>query len=587
MSLKLCFNSEIHRVSKLPVNFNALISHSQALFTSKLPIRWALEYIDEENDRVMIASDHDYQSLLEDVGKGKSVKIFITEKSEQSSFVVENYEKILEAEPEPVNQPQQTKIEQAELREESKVPEAQAQTIRFAPQLKQLKEIEPLSPITKSAEQKAHHKYKALRLMKKLSSKDLSKEDREKFEAKLTQCMAKLNPEDLQWVTQQANCQSSEKLGKVKGEKEKCKPHLKYKAAGLLKKLSRKDLPIEEKEEKEKKLKACQAKMTPEDYQWAVEHATNLPATDQSKAKKLHAKCKAAHLLRKISNPEISKEDREKLEKKLSKINSVLTPEEIELAAQQASTKIDDEDCRKPNKYKVRNILRRLMFEPELSPDEKQDLEKKLSELKVKMPLEELDWVDEKIAKFQEKLKKIQSKRNKNLKEKITTFLQDSASQIAGFIVQGEKLEKPGKVLREFADVFESLTEEQRKEINTVMKGVPQKIADMETERKKHKQEKRLARAQNSKSRSKSRPQKSDEEKPKRKGFFGRKRESTDKIEKPLAEEPKYQKGVSRKADSLKEIFPEADIEKLLEFVAANNKLSTEELVESYLANKK
>ena len=90
MSLKLCFESEIHRVSKLPVSFNALIQYSQSLFSSKLPNFWALEYIDEENDKIMIANEQDYASVLEDVSRGRTVKIFVTEKNQNSSFVIEN-----------------------------------------------------------------------------------------------------------------------------------------------------------------------------------------------------------------------------------------------------------------------------------------------------------------------------------------------------------------------------------------------------------------------------------------------------------------------------------------------------------------
>jgi hypothetical protein len=95
MSLKLCFNSEIHRVSKLPVNFNALIQYSQALFSSKLPSNWMLEYIDDDNDHIMIATDSDFQSVLDDISKGKNLKIFVTEKKEHDSDI-ENFEEIID-----------------------------------------------------------------------------------------------------------------------------------------------------------------------------------------------------------------------------------------------------------------------------------------------------------------------------------------------------------------------------------------------------------------------------------------------------------------------------------------------------------
>jgi hypothetical protein len=577
MSLKLCFSSEIHRVSKPPVSFKALISHSQELFSSKLPTRWALEYIDEENDKVVLSSDHDYQALLEDVSKGKNVKIFITEKAEHSSFAVENFEQILESEPvqEAIPRPE-TKEAPKISKEESKIAEIQTQkTFKlFAPQFKT---NEPLSPIAKS-ESKPHHKYKALGLMKKLAKPDLSKEEREKKEAKLTQIMAKLTPEDLQWATQQVNGHIETKPF---GKNEKCKPHLKYKAAAIIKKLSENDIDPEIKKDREEKLNRLKSKLSPEDLRWAEDNAANVPANDQAREKcKNRGMVRAACVLRKMGNIETSKEDRERLQTKLTQLKEKLSPEDFLYATEQAANPEDESDCRKPMlKYKIRNIMRRLTFEPEMSPDDRQELEKKLSELKAKMSPENLAWVDEKSAKLQDKLKRVQQKRDKNMKEKLTSFLKESAGEIAGLLTGGEKQVKPAKLVNEFSEVFGSLSEDQQKEINAILKGVPQKIMDLTAEKRKAKEEKKMK-----KEKSRSKSPKKCEEKPKCRGFH--RKQLGEKIEK--VEAPKeYEKGVSRKADCLKEIFPEADLSKLLEFVAANNKLSTEDLIESYLANKK
>jgi hypothetical protein len=458
-----------------------LISHSQELFSSKLPTRWALEYIDEENDRVILSSDHDYQSLLDDVSKGKNVKIFIIEKGEHSSFAIENFEKILEPEPDFQTIPQPETKEAPKLsKEESKINEIQTKpSVQFAPQLNP---NEPLSPIQKNAS-KPHFKFKALGLMKKLSKPDLAKEEREQKEAKLTQIMAKLNSEDLQWVTQQANSHKGTKP-------EKLKPHLKYKAAGLIKKLSEANMPIEIQREKEAKLNALKNKLSPEDIKWAEEHASNMPANDQGREKcRGKGQFKASCLMRKIANNETSKEDRERFQAKLQQLKDKLSPEDFQTAGELAAKPEDETECRKPMlKYKIRNIMRRLTFEPEMSPDDRQELEKKLEELKSKMEPETLLWVEEKNMKLQEKLKKVQKKRDKNLKEKIASFLKESASEIAGIMTGEEKQLKPAKLLKEFSEVFEGLTEEQQKEINNVMKGVPQKIIEMMSERRKIKE---------------------------------------------------------------------------------------------------
>jgi len=154
--------------------------------------------------------------------------------------------------------------------------------------------------------------------------------------------------------------------------------------------------------------------------------------------------------------------------------------------------------------------------------------------------------------------------------------LKESASDIAGMIT-GDKRVKPEKVLlNELYVAFGALSEDKRIEINGLLNGVPQKISDFVAEKKKDK-----------KCRSKS--PKNNEDKPKCRGFHRKDRKNEEVAEKcEKIEAPKeYEKGVSRKADCLKEIFPDADLSNLLDFVAANDKLTTEDLIESYLAIKK
>lgn len=79
--LKLCFNKEIHRVSKLPANFDALVENVTMAFKSDLPSSWALQYEDSDGDRIMLTSDEDYRAMIECEAEAdsKSTKIFLVE----------------------------------------------------------------------------------------------------------------------------------------------------------------------------------------------------------------------------------------------------------------------------------------------------------------------------------------------------------------------------------------------------------------------------------------------------------------------------------------------------------------------------
>jgi hypothetical protein len=587
MALKLCFNSEIHRVSKPPVTYKALISFSHELFSSKLPIHWALEYIDDENDKVVLSSDLDYQTLLDDIAKGKSIKIYIAPRAE---IPVEHYEKIIEPETDQTFEKIENlhqRIEQAaQFLEEAKI--SDTQSIQYAPQITEEQPLEstPVNPPTEKC--KPHIKHRVLNIMRKLK-KSKDSEESQRFEAKLATLMAKLSPDDLQWVTQQANEPHSHPHKHLKERKEDQegkpgKPHWRFKAAGLIKKLSKPEISEEERQKKEKKLEELKAKMSPEDLQWATEHASKLPE-NEGKVKRCHmnAQCKAVGILRKIQSLGTSKEDREHYLKKLEKFKEKLSNEEMKEATDKAAEMPKEEDARKPQlRYKARNILRRLMFEPDMSPDERKELEEKMSEMKAKMKPEDQQWIDEKVKKFQDKQKKIEGKCKNGWKAKISGFLKESADQIAGFITGVDKLEKPRHLVQEFAEIFMTLDDQKRNEFNLLMKGVPQKMLDLENERKKIKEERKKIAKEHKRSRSRSAKK---EEKALEKKASKEKIPKAEKAEK-IKPVKQYEKGVTRKADCLKEVFPDADYEKLLEFVAANEKLQMEDLIESYLAAK-
>jgi len=76
---KLCYKNEIHRISKLPTDYRTLVQSVVAAFKSNLPQNWALQYEDADGDRVMLTSDEDYRAMIECEAESssKSIKIYL------------------------------------------------------------------------------------------------------------------------------------------------------------------------------------------------------------------------------------------------------------------------------------------------------------------------------------------------------------------------------------------------------------------------------------------------------------------------------------------------------------------------------
>ena len=79
MIIKLCYNSEIHRVSQQPATFKALNDAVKNVFGKALPPVYALQYTDVDGDRVMISNEEDYNAMLETAmpNSSKSIKIYV------------------------------------------------------------------------------------------------------------------------------------------------------------------------------------------------------------------------------------------------------------------------------------------------------------------------------------------------------------------------------------------------------------------------------------------------------------------------------------------------------------------------------
>ena len=146
MIIKLCYNSEIHRVSQQPATFKALNDAVKNVFGKALPPVYALQYTDVDGDRVMISNEEDYNAMLETAmpNSSKSIKIYVVSLDEsvitlqkESSIIskadsAENYQVIETSrsieipEPKNLSTPQEKSISEIQTKDEGpsmKLPE--------------------------------------------------------------------------------------------------------------------------------------------------------------------------------------------------------------------------------------------------------------------------------------------------------------------------------------------------------------------------------------------------------------------------------------------------------------------------------
>jgi len=79
MPIKIYLNDQIHRATQLPTNLDAFSAFLSSLFQEKLPLTWNFDYVDQENDRITVSHEHDYQELLqlESQSPNITIKIYI------------------------------------------------------------------------------------------------------------------------------------------------------------------------------------------------------------------------------------------------------------------------------------------------------------------------------------------------------------------------------------------------------------------------------------------------------------------------------------------------------------------------------
>lgn len=193
MSLKLCFNNEIHRVSKLPVSISALNETVASTFPT-LSGPWSLLYDDSEGDRVTLKTDDDLKTFYQEAkSSGKSARIIVStsnsvDRRKESIMSDKSFEVIYNV--------------QQELpppREEQKVSEISGDKAFVPkdddPEFKKLNWMEHLPT-----------RVRVFKLQKKLLSGKLEGALKEKAEKEAVELKAKLSPEDLQWLEKRMSC---------------------------------------------------------------------------------------------------------------------------------------------------------------------------------------------------------------------------------------------------------------------------------------------------------------------------------------------------------------------------------------------
>ena len=80
MAIKVYFNNQIHRFSKLPASLKDLIAHITSLFKNELPSSWKIQYVDTEGDHIIVSHEYDFKELLEieSFNLGSTLKLYIT-----------------------------------------------------------------------------------------------------------------------------------------------------------------------------------------------------------------------------------------------------------------------------------------------------------------------------------------------------------------------------------------------------------------------------------------------------------------------------------------------------------------------------
>ncbi len=78
--VKIQYLDQIHRLPQIPKNYGQLIQNVESIFERKLPEFWALQYLDPDEDLMVIAGEDDFEDMMK--YRATSIKIFVIDLKE-------------------------------------------------------------------------------------------------------------------------------------------------------------------------------------------------------------------------------------------------------------------------------------------------------------------------------------------------------------------------------------------------------------------------------------------------------------------------------------------------------------------------
>jgi hypothetical protein len=228
MTLKICYNNQIHRISKLPSDFASLAKTVSLLFENQLPPNWTLQYVDSDGDRVMLSDEHDFSNLVEDglLTSTKSVKVFVLPLDDMQNPAIPQIHEpskvdSVSSQPshgeefqfleKPEDQNVIQSISQVESTNYQEIDHKEEEKPLLADQSAHLDE----PPKEENAHKQKHKQHKAKKIIKKLARESISPERRTALEEKLRKLQDKLNPEERERLAIK-----KDKIAKRKAEKQ-------------------------------------------------------------------------------------------------------------------------------------------------------------------------------------------------------------------------------------------------------------------------------------------------------------------------------------------------------------------------------
>lgn len=186
MTIKICFDNQTHRISKSPSSYANLLQKVAEIFGNQLPQYWTLQYLDSDGDKIMLTTEEDYKTLLEEevANSSKAIRLFILPLDQELT-----QSRVLAA----------AATEVFERKEEESVGNESTEKIEAAPLEKEheevlIEEILEEKPAEEAPVQEFKlHKLK--KILKKLSKENLSEEKKQKLQAKLAKIESRLTPE--------------------------------------------------------------------------------------------------------------------------------------------------------------------------------------------------------------------------------------------------------------------------------------------------------------------------------------------------------------------------------------------------------